>query len=96
MEESGRNRTPDKLSKSEKTPLFEACDRALRRTVDQYAPDCVIGVGAFAEKRAASALSKTDVVVGRIAHPSPANPQANRGWAAQVESALWKMGVPGF
>ena len=33
MEESGRNRTPDKLSPHEREPLFLACDEALRRLV---------------------------------------------------------------
>lgn len=96
MEESGRNRTPDKLPKPEKAPLLAACDRALRRTVDCYTPGFVVGVGAFAEQRAAGALSERDVRIGRIPHPSPANPQANRGWGPQAEQALADLGVPGF
>ena len=30
MEDSGRNRTPDKLPAAEREPLFAACDEALR------------------------------------------------------------------
>ena len=52
MEEGGRNRTPDKLPKDERAQLFETCDRALRATVDLLQPRIVIGVGAFARKRA--------------------------------------------
>jgi single-strand selective monofunctional uracil DNA glycosylase len=34
MEESGKNRTPNTLPKTESGPLFTACDQALRETVD--------------------------------------------------------------
>jgi single-strand selective monofunctional uracil DNA glycosylase len=93
MEESGRNRTPDKLPADERTPLFEACDRALRRTVELLQPELVIGVGAFAEKRAKGVLAGMDVRIGRILHPSPASPAANRGWAPQAEAQLRALGV---
>jgi single-strand selective monofunctional uracil DNA glycosylase len=93
MEASGRNRTPDKLPKDEKTPLFEACDLALYRTVRLLSPTYVIGVGKFAADRAKSALERLDVTLGRITHPSPANPKANRGWPQLVENELDAMGV---
>lgn len=80
LEESGRNRTPDKLPAAEREPLFEICDRALQRTVEYLRPDLVVGVGTFAEKRARAALVDMKVRVGRILHPSPASPAANRGW----------------
>lgn len=88
MEESGRNRTPDKLKKSEITALFEACDDALRKTVQLLRPRYVIGIGNFAFQQAASALADIDVGIGRITHPSPANPKANRGWADIIEKEL--------
>jgi single-strand selective monofunctional uracil DNA glycosylase len=93
MEESGRNRTPDKLPLVEKKTLFQICDHALRQTIDVYQPQWVVGVGAFAEKRALAALDEMDVSVGRVAHPSPANPKANRGWESLVESELVSMGI---
>ncbi|MBU2603497.1 MAG: single-stranded DNA-binding protein [Actinobacteria bacterium] len=93
LEETGRNRTPDKLPASERTALFEACDRALRATVDTLKPSLVIGVGTFAEARAVAALAGSDIVVARIAHPSPANPAANRGWEALVDRQLAELGV---
>jgi single-strand selective monofunctional uracil DNA glycosylase len=52
MEESGRNRTPDKLAVAERTQLYEICDRALRFTVESLRPRFVVGVGNFAEERA--------------------------------------------
>lgn len=93
MEASGRNRTPDKLPKAEKSRLFEACDQALYYTVRLLKPSYVIGVGRFAETRARSALDGLKVSVGRITHPSPANPSANRGWAQLVERELGALGV---
>ena len=73
--------------------MFEICDRALRDLVAFFAPRWVIGVGAFAEKRAREALAETDVTIGRILHPSPASPVANRGWAGQAEAQLRELGV---
>ena len=36
LDAEGRNRTPDKLKKAEKAPLFAACDAALRDTVRYF------------------------------------------------------------
>jgi single-strand selective monofunctional uracil DNA glycosylase len=93
IEDTGRNRTPDKLPAAEQTPLFAACDRALRATVEYMKPTYVIGVGKFAETRARTALDGLEVKVGGILHPSPASPLANRGWAPAAETALKKLGI---
>ncbi len=93
MEESGRNRTPDKLPLAERAPLFDACDTALRRTVEVLQPRWVLGVGKFAEDRARAALGGYRGTIGRITHPSPANPKANRGWEPLVEAELAALGV---
>ena len=93
MEESGRNRTPDKLPKFEKVPLFEICDMALRRTIEELKPRHVIGIGGFAAQRAQAALKGMGIALGRITHPSPANPKANRGWARRIESELEDLGI---
>ncbi|MBI2377876.1 MAG: single-stranded DNA-binding protein [Deltaproteobacteria bacterium] len=93
MEESGRNRTPDKLAASERERLYAACDRALRETIETLRPRLVIGVGAFAETRARAALGGLAIQIGRIAHPSPASPAANRGWAESVDKDLERFGV---
>lgn len=93
MEESGRNRTPDKLPSGEREPLLEACDDALARTFDALQPRWVIGVGTFAEKRLRAVLAGEDVQVGRILHPSPASPVANRGWAPRAERELGDLGI---
>jgi single-strand selective monofunctional uracil DNA glycosylase len=93
LEESGRNRTPDRLPAAEKKPLFSACDRALRAWMEVLGPEWVIGVGRFAADRARSALDGFDLRIGRISHPSPANPRANKGWGQLIESELADQGI---
>jgi len=93
MEETGRNRTPDKLSSSERAALLAACDEALRAVVDALDPDIVVGVGAWATKRARAALGEGGRPIGTVLHPSPASPKANRGWAPQAESDLRALGI---
>ena len=93
LEESGRNRTPDKLPRAEREALYGPCDRALLRCVEILSPRHVVGIGRFAEERARRALAGVDVDLGAIPHPSPASPAANRGWAPQAEAALGKLGV---
>ena len=94
MEASGKNRTPDKLPTAERTALFEACDEHLQALVRALGPAWVIGIGKFAEGRARAALSGSDVQVGTILHPSPANPVANRGWAERASKQLSELGIP--
>ncbi len=93
IEAGGRNRTPNQLRAAERKPLLAVCDRALRRTIEQLNPRYVIGVGRFAEERARVALSDLDVTIGRITHPSPANPKANRGWEALVVKEFAALGI---
>jgi single-strand selective monofunctional uracil DNA glycosylase len=93
IEDSGRNRTPDKLAAPERAALYAACDEHLRRVVGILAPEWVVGVGAFAAARAAAALAGEAVRVGQVPHPSPASPAANRGWAAAAEAALIRLGI---
>jgi single-strand selective monofunctional uracil DNA glycosylase len=93
LEETGRNRTPDRLPATEREPLFAVCDRALRDTVDALGAWMVVGIGRFAEDRAKAALEGTDVRVGRVTHPSPANPAANAGWEALMVAELAALGV---
>ncbi len=93
MEEGARNITPDKLLAAEREPLDEACDEALAEVVRALQPRIVIGVGVYAEKQAARVCAGMDVQIGRILHPSPASPIANRGWAPQAEKQLEALGV---
>lgn len=89
----GRNITPDKLPSSESAPLYAQCDEHLRQLVDATGAEWVVGIGAFAEGRAKVALNGREIKIGRILHPSPASPAANRGWAPQAEAELVRLGL---
>jgi single-strand selective monofunctional uracil DNA glycosylase len=91
MEESGRNRTPDKLPATERAALYRACDDALRKVVETLRPALVVGVGRVAEQRARATVG-AGVAVGCITHPSPASPAANRGWPELVDAQLRALG----
>jgi single-strand selective monofunctional uracil DNA glycosylase len=93
VEETGRNRTPDKLAASEKSDLFSLCDDYLRAVVGALQPEWVIGIGAFAAQRAEAVFGKSKLKLARILHPSPANPTANRSWARIVVHELERIGV---
>jgi len=93
MEETGRNRTPDKLAPQEREVLFEACDRHLERIVQILEPQWLIGIGGFAHKRAQLVFGDDGPKLGTILHPSPANPRANRGWVEEVRAQLRALGL---
>jgi single-strand selective monofunctional uracil DNA glycosylase len=93
MEATGRNRVPEMLPKAEQEPLFRACDRALRRTIELFEPRSIIGVGKFAEKKARAVASDLGITIGCVPHPSPASPIANAGWAGLMDRALTTLGV---
>jgi single-strand selective monofunctional uracil DNA glycosylase len=93
LEESGRNRTPDRLPPAEREPLERICDEALREMVEALGPRMVVGIGRFAERRARLALGQGDLVAGSIPHPSPASPAANRDWAGAAETAFRDLGI---
>ena len=93
MDEGARNLTPDKFTAAESEPLYAACDAHLREVVAVLKPEWLIGVGDFAEKRARLALGAAGVRFGRILHPSPASPAANRGWSAAATRQLQALGI---
>lgn len=90
LEEGGRNRIPEKLPKSERVPMFAACDKALDAMLEELAPSRAIGVGKFALKKLEESLKRTGAIypTESILHPSPANPHANRGWEEKVVPIL--------
>ena len=93
LEETGRNRTPDKLPDSERAPLLAACDEHLRAAIKLLRPAWVIGIGQFAFGRAQKVLTGGDSQLGQVLHPSPANPTANRNWEKVVTGQLVELGV---
>ncbi len=93
LEDSGKNRTPDKLPSSERAALYRICDHALAASIDVLRPRLIVGIGSFAQERAARVVGDLEIAVGMILHPSPASPKANRGWAEQAERELADLGV---
>ena len=93
MAETGRNITPDKLPSGETEILRYACDRHLQAVVKTTKPEWVVAVGAFAETRIRDALEGKKIRVGRILHPSPASPLANRDWAGTAGRQLVELGI---
>lgn len=85
--DSGRNITPDRLRGPAMRTLLAACDRHLRAAVAALQPEWVVALGAYAERRARSALPEGQRVI-RLLHPSPASPRANAGWAEQATAEL--------
>src|SRR2546421_865433 len=87
LEESGRNRTPDKLPPRERQALFAECDTHLRAIIRILKSEWLIGVGEFAFQRAREVLEtsvrhrtnspRRPPQIGRILHPSPACPASN-------------------
>jgi single-strand selective monofunctional uracil DNA glycosylase len=95
LADSGRNVTPDRLALPERQPLLELCGQALADTVRTLGAQRVIGVGAWAESQCRAALERAelDVNVGRVLHPSPASPKANRGWSQAATAELRAQGI---
>ena len=91
--DQGRNLTPDKLPSTEAEPLYAACDEHLCTLVDALRPQWIIGIGGFAEARAAHALAGMEVRIGKVLHPSPASPAANRGWSEAATRQLAAQGI---
>jgi len=93
VEETGANRTPDKLPMAEKQKLFSACDQHLREVVGILNPEWLIGIGAFAEGCARRVFPDNSLRIATLPHPSPANPAANRNWAGLATAKLEEVGV---
>lgn len=102
MEAGGRNRTPDKLLSAEVEPALMASDEHLTEILSILQPEWVVGVGGYAQERAAGVVESLKLAresilflpkVTRILHPSPASPAANRDWAGSATRQLIDAGV---
>ena len=91
--DQGRNLTPDKLPATEADPLYAVCDEHLRDMVRALEPEWLIGIGAFAQERARIALAGMEIRIGKVLHPSPASPAANRGWAEAATRQMAELGI---
>jgi single-strand selective monofunctional uracil DNA glycosylase len=95
---TGANLTPDKLTgpqfeKQLKT-MTQACDAHLQKVIQATEPEWIIGVGDFAKNQALKQQARFPTLkVGKILHPSPASPAANRDWAGQATKQMQAMGL---
>lgn len=95
MKDTGANLTPDKLPTASLVPVEEACQAHLQTIITELQPEFLIGVGAYAEgklKAAANAIGY-EATLGRILHPSPASPAANRDFAGTAWQQLREQGL---
>jgi single-strand selective monofunctional uracil DNA glycosylase len=95
MSGTGANLTPDKLPAAEMVAVEAACQIHLQEVILALRPSWLIGVGGFAEERLRRAAEGCGSLakIGRILHPSPASPAANRGWAEAAGAQLAGLGV---
>jgi single-strand selective monofunctional uracil DNA glycosylase len=95
MSATGANLTPDKLPATEMAPVEAACLSHLTEIIEALQPEFLVGVGGFAEERLRRAAERcgSKAIIGKVLHPSPASPAANRGWAAVATRQLQELGV---
>jgi single-strand selective monofunctional uracil DNA glycosylase len=100
LDGNGRNITPDRIPAHNRAALYAVCDRFLETVLQVTRPGWLVGVGTFARQRAAAVLAglpdrrlAARIGIATIPHPSPASPQANRGWAALARTALRDQGI---
>lgn len=92
MNAAGANVTPDKLQPKYRQQVLEACDDALRRTLELLKPDLAVGVGVFAVDRI-KACAPPGQKFAKLPHPSPASPAANKDWPGQADAAMRAAGI---
>lgn len=95
MKDTGANLTPDKIRATEITAVDAACQKYLRLVIELLEPEWLIGVGTYAETQLGIARDVLGIraKTGRILHPSPASPTANRGWAEAAKRQLRELKV---
>ena len=92
MKDTGANITPDKLPRDCMEPVEKACLTHLTRIIEVLKPNHLIGVGAFAEKQL-TAVKSDHHNIGKILHPSPASPAANRDFAGTATRQLTELNI---
>lgn len=93
MSSTGANITPDKVSTVEMKDVERACMEHLGHVIELLDPKFLVGVGAYAEQKLREANHGDSRVIGKILHPSPASPAANRDWAGAATRQLHELGV---
>ena len=92
MGETGKNITPDKLPASERAPVDQFCDQHLKEVIDVLQPECLVGVGKYAEG-CFRRVAPDGLKIGTVLHPSPASPAANRDFEGTALRQLKELGI---
>lgn len=92
MKETGANIVPDNLPRASMKPVEALCRAHLQKVITALQPDYLIGIGVFAEKQLQS-VAQDHHRVGKILHPSPASPHANRDFAGTATRQLSELGL---
>jgi len=93
---TGKNITPDKLSKEDQVALSYYCDNYLMEIVEEMDFDYLIGIGRYAEKKLNEIALRINYkgTVGFVLHPSPMNPSANKGdWGETALNMIQAIGA---
>ena len=89
----GRNITPEKINLTERLALEELCGEFLLDLVMAMNCKWVIGIGNYAESKARKILKNRNVEIGKVLHPSPASPLANKGWSNLATQQMISYGL---
>jgi single-strand selective monofunctional uracil DNA glycosylase len=89
----GKNLTPDRFGGPATERMLALCDANLALLVRTLEIEVAVGVGGFAEERLRSVCGESGPRLGRILHPSPASPAANRDWSGTAARQLADLGV---
>lgn len=89
------NVTPDKLPTAWRDRFVgdsSPCHSYFSHILDTFRPEVVFVMGDWVERTVRRWSGEARLV--RLPHPSPANPVANRGWAAAAQRILREAGLP--
>jgi single-strand selective monofunctional uracil DNA glycosylase len=94
---AGANVTPPQLPAHARRALAGPSDRHLASVIAILRPRVVVGVGTYAFARVEDVLGGLPEsgrpMAANMLHPSPANPQANKGWSDAAAAQLAAVGV---
>ncbi|CAD5118156.1 DgyrCDS6890 [Dimorphilus gyrociliatus] len=96
LKESGKNLTPVDLKIDLRKKVNSMCLKSLSEVIKVIEPKWIIGIGKYAKDNIDKACKLFDienVKTAVVMHPSPANPQANKGWENIAIAQLSEIGV---
>ena len=96
LSHTGSNIIPSKLPLAKRRMLEEICSEYLLQYIQFLNCKIIVAVGKYAEEQVRKTLLQANLMhinVAYLLHPSPASPQANRGWEEVAIQQLHDCGV---